>query len=91
MDKTTAKIVSPLKKLLMDLPMEEYLLFLHRIRVSYSISRQKDGVYHAIVYGDGMVKYMYQSPNSAKSALCDCIAGFLIGEKKDYHSYLGKS
>lgn len=81
------KAVSPLKRLLMITDLEHLLSFLHQLGIQYTISRQIKGHYYAAIYREGMVRYQSSSPNSPKSALCDALAAFLVGEKKDYHEY----
>ena len=81
-------IVSPLNKLLMDSSLEELLLFLHRMKLQYTILRENEGTYRARIYGEGMLRYETSNPNSAKAAMCSAIARFLTKEQKDYHNYL---
>lgn len=84
------EIVSPLKQLLIGIPTDTLLLFLNRIRVHYSISRhpsEKTTRYTAKISGAQMLKYEAISFTSAKAALCNALAQFLIGEQRDIHEY----
>jgi len=84
------KIVSPLMRLLSNLSMDDLLIFLDRTGVQWAIVRPKKGTYEANIYQEGMVKYLTVNKTSAKLALADSLARFLVGEDRDYHDYFVK-
>lgn len=87
-DSTQHKLVSPLRRLLILLPMDDLLLFLHRSKLQFVLLRDNGAeCYRARIFLEGMLKYECADNNSPKAALCDAIAKFLIGEQKDYHDY----
>lgn len=81
------KIVSPLMRLLATTSADDLLIFLHRMKVQWTLTRPKKGVYEATIYQDGMVKYKAINPQSPKMALVNALAKFLVGEDRDFHDY----
>lgn len=81
------KTVGPLRRLLMTLPLETVLAFMHQSHFSFSLTRRRDGYYRVVIYGDGIVNYGASSGESARAAFCDALAKFLTAEQKDFHVY----
>jgi hypothetical protein len=79
------KIVSPLQRMLMNLPLESFLDFLHQSHIRFVLARQKKGYYVASIFAEGMLEYRAISPTSARAAFADALAKFLAQEKRDFH------
>ena len=85
------KTVSPLRKLLMDVGSDTLLLYLHQTNLQYTLTRRKRGDYYAIVFKDGVEKFKATSHYSARSALCDALARFLVTTNdRDFHQFTVK-
>lgn len=82
------KTISPLRRLLMDSSTDALLAYLHQMDVHYVLRREQNGHYGMKIMRDGMLRYEAASGSSAKSAIADAIAQFLMGEKKDFHDYI---
>ena len=81
------KKVSALQKLLMDVPFESLLSFLHRTHLDFTLTRGKKRghEYWAEIRGEGQVSYSASSTNSARAALCDALAKLLVLHDGDFH------
>ena len=100
--KGQAKVVTALKRMLMENPLEKHIDFLASINVQYSISgnirNKSKGVrfYARIFIHKKLAKtnnirlireYSTSGYNSVKAVFCDTLAKFLIYEDHDYHEY----
>lgn len=72
----------------MDSTTDGLLDYLHQMKVRYTLIRSDNGHYSMKIMRDGMLKYESASGSSAKSAIADAIAQFLIEEQQDFHGYL---
>lgn len=81
------KTISPLRKLLMDNTIDNLFAFLHRMSIQFTVTRTHKGLYKARIFNEGMLSYEAGSNNSAKVALADALAKFLVFELKDFHVY----
>src|SRR5688572_15191040 len=90
-DKSEARAISPLRRLLMNSTVDGLLGFLHQMSIQYVLKREPNGHYDMKIFRDGMMRYQAASGKSAKSAIADALAQFLSGEQKDFHGYFKKS
>ena len=86
-DKSDAKAISPLRRLLMNSTVDGLLEYLHQMKVQYVLKREANGHYDMKIFRDGMMRYQAASGKSPKSAIADALAQFLSGEQKDFHGY----
>lgn len=91
---TTKKIVGPLQQLLMETSFESLVNFCHRLKASWGISRpqkmndrKQSAPYRARIQLTGGLEYA-SSGDTAKAALSDAIAKFLVDEHRDFHSVM---
>jgi hypothetical protein len=89
-NRENAKAISPLRRLLMNSSVDGLLDFLHQMNVQYVLKRDPNGHYDMKIFRDGMMRYQAASGKSAKSAVADALAQFLVGEQKDFHGYFQK-
>lgn len=72
----------------MDSTTDGLLNYLHQMKIRYTLIRDDNGHYSMKIMRDGMLKYQSSCGKSAKSAIADALAQFLINEQKDFHGYL---
>lgn len=87
--KNEGKVIQPLKKLLMDTPLDELVYFIQKLHLRFSFTGGgKIGAHYcARIFGDGLLNYYGTSTNSPKDAICSSLAKFLIHENHDIHDY----
>jgi hypothetical protein len=82
------KSISPLRKMLNNLSVDDLLQFLQEIDLCYTIIRKQDKSYEICLRQEGMVDYKISGgKQSVKACIADALARFLINEQKDYHCY----
>ena len=80
----TREVITPLKRLLSQLPSDDLFAFIHAMHLSFALSCSKAGEFRMVIYKDGLSRYK-GSNKSAKNAMIDALAQFLICEQKDFH------
>jgi hypothetical protein len=77
-------VITPLKRLLSQSSSDDLFAFIHSLHLSFALSCSKAGEFRMVIYNDGLSKYK-GSNTSAKNAMIDALAQFLIHEQKDFH------
>ena len=81
------KIVTPLHRLLISLPVDDLLSFFYTSMVNFSLSKS-NGAFHFRIHREGKTSFHAHSHNGPKGAIVDCMARFLVEEKEDFHKYM---
>ena len=81
------KVITPLKRILMEAGINRLLQFLHQLNLEYALSKDKSGHYHFILFADGLPRYKGGSLKSPGAAIADVL---LTSRQEDYHRFLSK-
>jgi hypothetical protein len=98
-DKQEQKLVTCLHKLLIGVPLEQLLAFLHQMRIQHTLCTDGKGTYRARVFqhwiddetGDVVrITEWENGGKTAHSAITNAIADFLVAEGDDFHAFVDR-
>ncbi len=85
------RIISPLKRFLMQCETDALLAFIHSTKASWGVTRphrmddrQQSGVYRARIQIPGHLEHL-ASGDTPKAALCNALASYLLHKQEDFH------
>ena len=84
------KIVTPLRRLLMTVPLDDLFAFIERLHLQFSLVCERDSMVKRMrLFQSGTLIYEASGNSSSTHAVvADCLAKFLTGERKDFHNYV---
>ncbi len=90
---TDSKIITPLRRLLMEVPMDDLFAFIDQMHLQFSfVCERGSEVKRMKLFQDGTLVYEAGGNNSSSHAIvADCLAKFLVGERKDFHDYMKRN
>src|SRR3954464_15415067 len=92
MKNADSKIITPLRRLLMAVPLDNLFAFIDQLHLQYSFVCERGAeVKRMKLFQNGTLIYEAGGKSTSHAVVADCLAKFLVGERKDFHDYVNKN